>query len=265
MKMVTALICLFYSTATFAQSNHHDSGHQSSSHHEESKSDTHSTPHWGYAGKEGPENWAKLSSDYTTCEEGKNQSPIDLKWKHRKGTREIVFHYKPSELEVVDNGHTIQANVPSGSYATIDGKNYQLVQFHFHSLSEHSFSGKYYPLEVHFVHKDDKGSLAVIGAVFQEGKKNMNLANVFSSIPTPEAHQASKTKRFNPRELLPSIMTHYHYVGSLTTPPCSEGVNWNVLNTPVDASYEQIERFRTIYSQNNRPIQPVYDRKPANF
>jgi carbonic anhydrase len=220
--------------------------------------------HWSYGGKAGPTHWAELSPEFAACENGRQQSPIDLRWSKQKGKRKLEFHYVSGPVTVVDNGHTIEVKVPIGSYALIDGKKYSLVQFHFHSLSEHTFSGKHFPLEAHFVHRDRDGNLAVVGVVFEAGGKNSALSQLFLHLPKA-AGEEKQVARFNPAELIPSIHTHYAYQGSLTTPPCSEGVNWTVLNTPLSIAPEQAAFFQRAYANNNRPLQPLHERQPASY
>lgn len=221
--------------------------------------------HWSYGGSEGPENWGKLDPEFAACVEGKEQSPIDLKWSKQKGKRKISFHYAEGPLHVVDNGHTIQVNVPVGSYALIDGQRFSLVQFHFHAASEHTFSGRHFPLEAHFVHKNADGKLAVVGVMFETGAKNAGLETVFLNMPGKAHDEKRAMTKFNPASLLPSVHTHYQYSGSLTTPPCSEGVNWTVLNTPMPISEEQLAQFHRAYVHNNRPLQELHERHPASF
>jgi carbonic anhydrase len=224
-----------------------------------------SPTHWSYAGHEGPENWGKLDPEFAACIEGKEQSPIDLKWSKQKGKRKISFHYAEGPLHVVDNGHTIQVNVPVGSYAMIDGQRFSLVQFHFHAESEHTFSGRHFPLELHFVHKNAEGKLAAVGVMFEVGAKNNGLETVFLNMPGKAHDEKRVMTKFNPASLLPSVHTHYQYSGSLTTPPCSEGVNWTVLNTPMPISEEQLAQFHRAYVHNNRPLQELHERHPASF
>jgi carbonic anhydrase len=221
--------------------------------------------HWSYAGDTGPKHWAELNPEFKTCEAGKNQSPIDLKFKTPKKDRDIKFSYQVNPLKVIDNGHTIQVNFDKGSSVSIRGENYELLQMHFHTNSEHTFSGKHMPLEAHFVHKNKKGELAVVGVMFKEGKENPELQQIWSHLPSEKNVVTEAKVDFAAVKLIPTNKSHYHYMGSLTTPPCSEGVNWNVLNTPLEASGAQINAFRRLYSANNRPVQPVNDRSPSNF
>lgn len=221
--------------------------------------------HWSYAGGEGPDHWSKLDPKFAACEEGREQSPIDLKWSKRRGERKLSFHYAAGPLHLVDNGHTIQVNVPVGSYVMIDGEKYSLAQFHFHAESEHTFSGKHFPLEAHFVHKNADGKLAVVGVMFEPGARNAGLEAVLLNMPGKVNQEKRVMAKFNPASLLPSVHTHYQYSGSLTTPPCSEGVSWTVLNTPMSISEEQLAHFHRAYVHNNRPLQEWHERRPASF
>ncbi len=222
--------------------------------------------HWSYEGERGPASWGKIDKQFEQCLQGREQSPIDLRWRKPSKGRSISFHYNESPAKIVDNGHTVQVNFSPGSKVDIDGKFYDLVNFHFHSKSEHTLSGKQFPLEIHFVHRNDQNHLAVVGVFFKEGVNNPWIEKLWKDIPktkgveTPTVHA-----KFNPHELIPKSTTHYHYMGSLTTPPCSEGVNWNVMNTPIEISKEQIEAFQRLYPANNRPIQKLNSRKPANY
>ena len=220
--------------------------------------------HWAYGGEAGPEHWGELTPDYKICEQGKLQSPIDLIWKKQSGQRSLIFYYTSTTYDVVDNGHTIQVNVPAGNYAEIDGKRFELVQFHFHAASEHTFSGKHFPLEAHFVHKNKEGKLAVVGVMFEAGKADPNLAKIFHNVPKKAGEKIEVSSTVNPISLIPSNHSHYQYMGSLTTPPCSEGVNWTVLNTPKEISEEQIQIFNEYYAHNNRPLQAIHERSPAS-
>lgn len=257
MKNLFLLAAFFPLTLAFASDNHSKS-------HTAPSAKPH-TAHWSYGGAEGPDNWGKIAPEYEMCEHGKRQSPIDLKWSKQKGSRSLEFHYSDASYTVVDNGHTIQVNVPAGSYAMIDGKRYDLAQFHFHTLSEHTFSGKHFPLEAHFVHKDSNGALAVVGVMFNEGKSNPDLAKIFKNIPKTKDSEVKVSSTFNPSSLIPASHTHYKYDGSLTTPPCSENVNWTVLNSPKEMSEDQIRFFNQHYVNNNRPTQPLHERTPASF
>ena len=165
---------------------------------------------------------------------------------------------------VVNNGHTIQFNYQPGSSITIGGKRYDLLQFHFHSPSENTVDGQPYPLEMHLVHKSADGRLAVVGVFFQAGRDsgghggdgNDSLANVFGALPGKSGLTLTGNADINAADLLPRDRGYYHFMGSLTTPPCSEGVGWFVMRSPLEISPKQLARFQTIFDNNARPVQP---------
>lgn len=221
--------------------------------------------HWSYDGAEGPAHWAELGSENHLCKDGKEQSPIDLKWKKPKPVRDIQFLYHPGKVSVVNNGHTIQVNFPKGSQIEISSQKFELLQMHFHALSEHTLSGKHFPLEAHFVHKDAQGHLAVVGVFYKVGKANPMIDKIWSEVPHKSGQELALKSEVNPEDFLPKTKTHYHYMGSLTTPPCSEGVNWNVMNTPLELSAEQLKSFTMLYSDNYRPVQQTHNRSIANY
>ncbi len=216
----------------------------------------HGSVHWGYEGETGPEHWGQLSHDFETCSTGHNQSPIDIS-ESVKTADDIKIHYKKSPLKIINNGHTIQVNLDKGSYAEIDGKRYNLLQFHFHTPSEHTVNGTAFPMEVHLVHKSSDDNLAVIGVMMREGKKNSFIQTVWDNLPEAEGKdKLVKGVSISADELLPAGRKHYKYSGSLTTPPCTEGVNWNVMVNPIELSGEQVKKFMTFFEMNARPVQP---------
>jgi carbonic anhydrase len=225
--------------------------------------DTHGhAPHWEYEGKAGPAHWGSLEHDFESCKLGKEQSPIDISTKsvEKANLPAIQTSYKNSSGELVNNGHTIQINLADGGSATVPSGSYKLLQFHFHTPSEEKIDGKNFPLVAHLVHKSDAGNLAVIGVLFKEGKENQALKEIFSALPAKEGKEALKSN-FDASSLLPSTMGYYAFKGSLTTPPCSEGVAWQVLKTPVEISKAQIQAFKKIFKMNARPVQPLNQRK----
>jgi len=219
---------------------------------------------WSYSGDEGPEHWADLDQAYRLCGEGKAQSPVDLKRsKPRAGL--LKFSYVNSPLRIIDTGHSIQVNFDSGSTVLIRGKRYNLLQVHFHSPSEHTVSSRSYPMEAHFVHERGIGEIAVIGVMFIEGHENDVIEQVWSRIPEEKnREEVYESETINPMSLIPVVHSRYFYIGSLTTPPCTEGVTWNVLSTPLQMSRGQIEAFRALYPRNNRPVQPLNGRRVMN-
>lgn len=212
-------------------------------------------PHWTYEGREGPSAWGALDPEFRQCANGRHQSPIDLDVAHVEhgNLPAPAFHYAATRMNEVDNGHTIENEVASGQYVELAGKRYDLVQFHFHHASEHTLDGAHFPLEIHLVHRAADGALVVIGVLVTEGAEHGALRVLFSSLPQP--HEAVTTS-LDPAALLPEDRHYVTYEGSLTTPPCSEGVTWIVMTTPVEASAEQIARFAARYPHNNRPTMP---------
>ncbi|MBK4735054.1 carbonic anhydrase [Noviherbaspirillum pedocola] len=218
--------------------------------------------HWSYQGKTDAAHWSELDEGYATCKLGKHQSPINIETRRarRADLQPIDFAYAQSAAEVVNNGHTIQVNLPEGGKVGIDGQPYQLLQFHFHTPSEEKINGKAYPLVAHMVHKNAEGKLAVVAVLFKQGSENRALKPVFAAMPTAEGEKAALGNGFDAAALLPVNHGYYAYTGSLTTPPCSEEVTWRVLKTPVEVSSAQLAAFKKLYPMNARPVQPLNDR-----
>ena len=212
---------------------------------------------WGYTGEGAPENWAKLSTDYGSCS-GKNQSPINLTGFLKAELAPLKPHYVAGGNEILNNGHTIQVNFAPGSNIVVDGTEFELKQFHLHAPSENQINGKTFPLENHLVHADKSGNLTVLAIMYEEGAENAGLAQFWSQSPAKAGDKAALSTPVNAASLLPAKLDYYRFNGSLTTPPCSEGVRWLVLKHPVTASKAQIETFtRLMGGSNNRPVQPV--------
>lgn len=167
--------------------------------------------------------------------------------------------YKASPAELVNNGHTIQINLGDGGVAQLAGKEYKILQFHFHTPSEEKVDGKGYPLNAHLVHKSNDGKLGVIGVFFKEGQESVALKDIFSNLPKSEAKSILK-KNFNSADLLPSSAAYYSYVGSLTTPPCSEDVSFFILKAPIEMSAGQLASFKKVFPMNARPVQALNGR-----
>lgn len=233
-------------------------------HPENSREKTKDQPLWSYTGLTGPDMWGELKEDYILCKIGKLQSPIDLLWKKPQGKMAIEFNYKDTPYKIVDNGHTVQVQFEAGNQITMNGHTYDLKHLDFHAHSEHAISGKHYSLEAHFYHKDKDGQLVILAVLFTEGKANPFLESMWEQFPREKNRQVASQVSFNPADLLPKVKTHYHYTGSLTIPPCSENVKWNVFNTPVEMSSEQINHFKVLYSKNYRPLQPINGRTVIN-
>jgi carbonic anhydrase len=221
----------------------------------------HATHEWDYAGVKGPQTWGSLKSEFATCKLGLNQSPIDIRATTKGTLAPIEFDYKASPLKLIDNGHTIQVNQAAGSGITIAGSRYELLQYHFHTPSEELINGKSYPLVAHLVHKNAEGKLAVVAVLFKEGKENPTLATIWRSLPEEKGQEVSVDKStIDLASALPADRGYYNFAGSLTTPPCSEEVNWFVLKTPVEMSAAQLKQFHTVYKHNARPVQSLNGR-----
>ncbi len=217
--------------------------------------------HWTYEGESGPEHWGTLSPQYATCSTGSNQSPINLHAAYEAKLDRVAFSYQGTPLNIINNGHTIQVNYQPGSTVTVDAQTYELLQFHFHTPSEHKVNGESFKMEMHLVHKKGEGELAVVGVLMKEGQANRFLDAIIQHIPKhAEERSMVEAVTINAADVLPESGEYFHYYGSLTTPPCSEGVNWSVLKTPVEASAAQIEAFHSVMGDNARPVQQVNQR-----
>ena len=223
--------------------------------------------HWGYSGDADPAHWGNLKPEFFMCKDGKNQSPINIDSTNivlANGLEKIGFSYTTGAKDALNNGHTIKVDVAEGSYVTIDGIKFELKQFHFHSPSENQINGKNFPLEAHFVHKSKDGELAVIAVMYKTGKENKVLKKICSTIFSNihEVHACKLTAK-DIAKLLPKNKDYYRFSGSLTTPPCSEGVRWIVLKEPLEISQAQVDKFVNVMMKghNNRPVQPLNARK----
>lgn len=216
-------------------------------------------PGWSYEGNTGPDHWADLSPDFTACRIGSQQTPIDL-LNAQKAEVSIEIDYRPLPLRLANNGHTIQAAAADGGAVSIDGTGYDLAQFHFHHPSEHTLDGVAFDMELHLVHKSGAGGLAVVGVFMKEGTHNSALDAVFNCMPLNAGGEVLAVERFDPAVLLPKSRTGFRYTGSLTTPPCSEGLVWTVFQDPIEVSREQIRRFALLFPNNARPTQRKSDR-----
>lgn len=211
---------------------------------------------WGYAGQDGPEHWASLDAAYSLCGNGKNQSPIDLVGEVKADLPSIKFNYQASAKDIVNNGHAVQVNYAAGSGIDIDGDHFELKQFHFHSPSENQIDGKSFPMEGHLVHADKDGNLAVVAVMFEEGADNATLAYLWKHMPKNKGDDNALNKAITVSGILPKNKDYYRFNGSLTTPPCTEGVRWFVMKQPVTLSHEQVEQFaHVMHHDNNRPVQ----------
>ncbi len=213
--------------------------------------------HWGYEGEGSPEKWGELQADFRVCQLGLEQTPINLIGGIRGDAGAVDVDYKPLPLRVLNNGHTIQVNADPGSACVIGGTRYELLQFHFHHPSEHLLAGKGFDLECHFVHKSDAGALAVTGVFIRPGAANEALKTLFDTMPSREGPEVRIDAMVDAAAILPKSGGYFRYMGSLTTPPCSEGLTWTVYKEPVEASAEQIQKFAALFPKNARPVQKL--------
>ncbi|MBN9670865.1 carbonic anhydrase [Roseibium aggregatum] len=212
-------------------------------------------PHWSYEGAGGPAHWGQIAENFETCEAGDEQSPVDLTNAIKAEPEAIVFHWnKDADWTEVNNGHSIQANSENGGSIELNGKTYKLVQFHFHAPSEHAIDGRKFPMEAHFVHVADDGTIAVLGAMIEGGSDNGLFQKVMDSAPRSSGETVNLGTA-NPADIIPTGEHFYRYQGSLTTPPCSETVIWTLLKKPLKVSENAIAEFEALYSSNARPLQ----------
>ena len=217
--------------------------------------------HWGYAGEGAPEHWGKLDPKFAMCGLGRNQSPVDLTGFVEADLKPLKFAYKAGAAAIVNNGHTVQIDYAPGSTLTVDGRSFELKQFHFHAPSENRIGGRQFPLEGHLVHADADGNLAVVAVMFREGPANPLLAKLWPQMPTKAGEKSAAAAGLSAAGLLPADRDYYRYNGSLTTPPCSEGVWWLVLKSAATASKAQVDQFaKAVGVANNRPVQRLYAR-----
>lgn len=218
-------------------------------------------PHWSYDGDEAPQNWSKLSADFHLCEQGKTQSPIDIKDALQVHPRPLNVSYGLPPVNVINNGHSVQVNVREGDFVTLDGEKFVLQQFHFHVPSENTLNGKSFPMEAHFVHMDADGEIAVVAVMFETGAANAELEKIWQQMPEKTGETVPLKSAVSLTGLLPKDLTHYRFSGSLTTPPCTEGVRWVVIKQPQTLSEAQLEKLQhALHHANNRPVQGLHGR-----
>ena len=228
--------------------------------------------HWGYEAGNGPDDWSSMNREWLQCAGGRRQSPIDLTNAteaelpaaelHTPSAQEVEVLNQSGVIRELDNGHTIQVNSKTGETMTVGDKTYALLQFHFHAPSEHTVDGEHFPMEMHFVYQAEDGALAVVGLFIDEGAENPSIAPIWARLP--EAAGSETTIQIPAgfdQDIFPDVGTgFYHYEGSLTTPPCSENVQWYVRTTPTRFSKDQIAEFTAHYDHNNRPLQALNGR-----
>lgn len=216
--------------------------------------------HWSYEGETGPAHWASLRPDYAVCASGKRQSPIDIRDGIRVNLEAIRFDYKPMQFRIVDNGHTVQVNLGEGSSLSVMGKRYALQQFHFHRPSEERINGRSYDMSVHFVHRNDEGQLAVLAVLLEKGADHPLIQTLLNNLPLEKDTELAPDEVIDPGKLLPDNRAYWTYMGSLTTPPCTEGVLWMVMKQALSVGSEQVAIFSRVFRNNSRPAQALNGR-----
>jgi len=213
-------------------------------------------PHWAYEGHGGADEWGGLDQKFKACAVGSEQSPIDLKKATKADIGALKIDWVAETNKIVNNGHTIQANVAGASSAQLDGENFALKQYHFHTPSEHALEGARTDMEVHFVHANAAGKLAVVGVFMKAGAAHKGFAAIMAAAPKAEG-EASLAAAVDPKSFLPKSKARFRYEGSLTTPPCSEIVDWNVFEQPIEVAEKDIRAFVNLFPMNARPLQAV--------
>jgi carbonic anhydrase len=219
--------------------------------------------HWSYEGDGAPEHWGELDDTYKTCQSGMNQSPINIDTTIKAHLAPLQTHYTEGPMTLTNNGHTIQAGEKADTRdsITLDKQAWTLQQFHFHAPSENEVHGKKYAMEMHLVHKNASGELAVVAVMFDKGAANTELEKLWVIMPEQAEQNATIRQDIDLNNLLPKDKTYWRFSGSLTTPPCSEGVTWIVLKHPLTVSTEQLAKFtHTLHHNNNRAIQTLHGR-----
>lgn len=210
---------------------------------------------WSYVGLSGPRHWSEISPKFSLCGRGAEQSPVDLETRKRQLNHDLRVNYKDTPLHFVDNGHTLQEAVEPGSHILVGRRKSELVQFHYHTPSENHVDGTEYPLELHFVHKDAKGQLSVIAVMVELGEANSEVEQFVNLFPHSHEEVLKSQITVHPAALMPKSLDYYGFLGSLTTPPCTEGVRWMVLKETISMSARQIASFEHLHGANARPVQ----------
>jgi carbonic anhydrase len=220
-----------------------------------------SVPHWGYEGAAGPAAWGGLRPEFATCNQGQRQSPIDIRDGLAVDLEPVRFDYRASPFAVIDTGRTLQVNVAAGNHIDLGGRRFELRRVQFHRPAEHRIDGRSFEMTAHLIHEDEKGRQAVVAVLLEPGPAQPAVQTVWNHIPLEKNEEFAARVSLDPSELLPADRRYYTYMGSLTTPPCSEGVQWVVMRMPVTMAPEQIELFARIYPMNARPLQASGDRR----
>jgi carbonic anhydrase len=210
---------------------------------------------WSYEGELGPANWSKINDGWAKCGSGNRQSPIDLRDGIKVNLEQISFDYHPSSFSEVNNGHTIQVEVGSGNFITVGNQTYELQQFHFHRPSEEKVNGKGTEMVMHMVHKSAEGKFAIVAVLLERGQPHKLMQTIWDNLPLEKYETVSPAIVLDPMDALPEKREYFTYMGSLSEPPCTEGVLWMVFKQPRQASPAQMALFSRLYPLNARPVQ----------
>jgi carbonic anhydrase len=216
---------------------------------------------WTYQAPTGPEQWGDLDRAYSACKTGTLQSPIDIEGATTAELAPIHFDYKLSPLKIINNGYTVQINYEAGSSITVNGAVFDLIQFHFHHPGETEIDGTRGDMELHLVHRNAQGRIAVVAILLKAGAESAPLRELWSYLPKDIGKEAEHKKvQLNAADFLPNDRNYYKYSGSITIPPCTEAADWYVMKTPVEVSPLEIASFGKLYPDNARPVQPTNNR-----
>ncbi|NOT24305.1 MAG: hypothetical protein HOP22_16505 [Nitrospiraceae bacterium] len=219
------------------------------------------SPHWAYDGEEGMDHWGMLSHGYMACETGSHQSPIDITMPSEdRAPERLQFHYRKTDIQAMYNGHSIQVKVSPGNELHVNERIYRLMQFHFHEPSEHHIEGKEFPFEIHLVHRDRVGHIVVLSLLADLGAGHPVVSDIWASLPM-HAGESVLSRQLDLSTLIPDNLHHFAYHGSLTTPPCTEGVHWIVMKNKISITQAQRDRFVALVGHNARAVQPIHDRR----
>jgi carbonic anhydrase len=215
---------------------------------------------WSYEGELGPANWSKINVDWAKCGVGNRQSPIDLRDGIKVNLEQIGFDYHPSSFNEVNNGHTVQVTVGGGNFITVGNQTYELQQFHFHRPSEEKINGKGTEMVMHLVHKSAEGKFAIVAVLLERGQPHSLMQTIWDNLPLEKQEVVAPSIVIDPKDALPEKREYFTYMGSMTEPPCTEGVLWLVFKQPRQASPAQMALFSRLYPLNARPVQSTSGR-----
>lgn len=215
---------------------------------------------WAYEGEGGPSHWARLRGDYSTCGSGKRQSPIDIRDGIAVNLESIKFDYRLAQFRIIDTGHTVQVKLAPGQGLTVMGKRYELQLLQFHRPAEERINGRAYDMSAHLVHRSEEGQIAIVAVLLEKGAEHPLIQTLWNNLPLEQGVEFASEDAIDVNSLLPENRAYWTYMGSLTTPPCTEGVLWMVLKQPAQVGAEQVAIFSRVFRSNARPVQAANGR-----